>query len=152
MYPKIDFFIGLFLVVFSAAGYLIAGTLPTAPKGLGPGDYPRVILGLLVILGGILAANALFQMKNTTGKAARHYEKGEVKHVVLLAACVAFYIKILPYFGFLLLTPVFLFAMMYLFGFRKWVEMAAIGVVTTVATFLLFNNFLYVLLPHFNLF
>jgi hypothetical protein len=152
MYPKIDFFIGLFLMAFSSAGYYIANKLPAAKKGLGPGDYPKVILGLLFILGLILAGYAFYQFKKTTPTGKKKFEKGEVRQVFLLAACVALYIKLLFYFGFLLLTPVIMFVMMYLFGLRKWIKMVVISIATSVITFVIFNNFLYVLLPRFNLF
>lgn len=152
MHPKIDFFVGLFLIAFAAVGYYMAGLLPTAPKGLGPGDYPKVILGILFILGIILTGYAFYQMKKMTGKAKSSYEKGEIKLVILLVACVALYIKLQAYLGFIVSTPIFMFIMMYLFSMREWLKMALISIVTTAVVYILFNNFLYVLLPRFNLF
>ncbi len=152
MYPKIDFIVGLVIMVFAAAGHYMAGLLPPAKKGLGPGDYPRVILTILFFLGLLLAGNAFYQVKKKLGKTRKNYEKGEVTQILLLAGSTAAYIKLQMYFGYLLLTPVFMFVMMYLFGLRKWVKMAAISVITGAATYILFNNYLYVLLPRFNLF
>jgi cell division protein FtsW (lipid II flippase) len=130
----------------------MAGKLPEAKKGLGPGDYPRVILGILFILGVILAGYAFYIYKKKTRQNENKFEKGEFKQVFLLVACVAFYIKIQAYLGFIILTPFFMFAMMYIFGLRKWIKMAAISIVSTAVIYIIFNNFLYVLLPRFNLF
>jgi hypothetical protein len=152
MYPKIDFFIGLFVLIFSAAGYMMAGNYPSVQKGLGPGDYPRVILGMLFLLGGIQAVYAFYKFRTIKQTDKKNYEKGEIKHVVLLITCVVVYIKALAYFGFPLLTPVFVFLLMYIFGLRKWIKMLVISFATTVLTFVIFEKFLYVLLPHFNLF
>ena len=152
MHSKIDFLVGLFLMALSTAGYILAGKFPPAPKGLGPGDYPRVILVLLFLLGSILAGSAFYNLKNRTISDKTDYEKGELKQVFLLVAVVAAYIKLLSVFGYLLLTPFAVFGMMYLFGLRKWMTMAVISIVTSVFTFVLFNDYLYVLLPRFNLF
>ena len=152
MYPKIDFIIGLAIMVFAAVGRYMAGLLPPAKKGLGPGDYPKVILTIIFFLGMILAGNAFYQYRKKLGSKKKNFEKGEFKQVLLLAGTTALYIKIQFYFGYLFLTPVFMFVMMYLFGLRKWIKMAAISVVTGAATYIIFNNYLYVLLPRFNLF
>jgi hypothetical protein len=152
MHPKVDLIVGLALMACSVAGYILAGQFPPAPKGLGPGDYPRVILGLLFLLGSILAGNAFYALRRSAGPGKRNYEPGELRQVFLLVAVVAAYIHLLSLFGYLYLTPVAVFVMMYLFGLRKWVTMAVISIVTSVSTFVLFNNYLYVLLPRFNLF
>lgn len=152
MHSKVDFITGLCLMAFSIAGYLTAGQFPPAPKGLAPGDYPRAILGMLFILGGILAGNAFFTIKKKAFPDKKNFEKGELKQVFILVAVIAGYIQLLSVFGYLLLTPVVVFIMMYLYGLRKWVQMAVISIVTSVSTFVLFNNYMYVLLPRFNLF
>ena len=81
-----------------------------------------------------------------------HYEKGELRQIFLLVLCVALYIKLVAYFGFILLTSPFIFLMMLIFGLREWIKMIIISVVSTAVIYVLFNNFLLVLLPRFNLF
>jgi hypothetical protein len=152
MYPKIDLLVGLFIMVFSAVGQYMAGKLQTAPKGLGPGDYPMVILRVLFILGAIQTGYAFYTQKKKSGREGKKFEKGEFKQIFILFVCVALYIKLVAYFGFILLTPFFMFAMMYIFSLREWIRMAVISIVGTALIYIVFNNYLYVLLPRFNLF
>lgn len=152
MYPKFDFFVGLFVMVFASVGHYMAGKLQTAPKGLGPGDYPMVILRVLFILGAILTGYAFYMHKKKSRPEGKKFEKGEFKQVFILFACVALYIKLVAYFGFIFLTPFFMFAMMYIFSLREWIRMTVISVVGTALIYIVFNNYLYVLLPRFNLF
>ncbi len=45
-----------------------------------------------------------------------------------------------------------MFAMMYIFGLRKWLKMVIISVSSMAVIYIVFNNLMYVLLPRFNLF
>jgi len=139
-------------MALSVGGYFAAGQFPPAPKGLAPADFPRALFVLLFILGGILAGNAFHALKKHALPDKKSYEKGELKHVFILVAVIAAYIQLLSVFGYVLLTPVVVFVMMYLYGLRKWVQMAVISIATSVSTYVLFNDYLYVLLPRFNLF
>ena len=152
MYPKTDFFIGLFLIALSTVGHIIAEKLPEVERGLGPGDYPQAVLRILFILGILLAGHAYYQLKKMPENKVSHYEKGELRQIFLLVLCVALYIKLVAYFGFILLTAPFIFLMMLIFGLREWIRMVIISVVSTAVIYVLFNNFLLVLLPRFNLF
>lgn len=152
MYPKTDFFIGLFLIALSAVGHIIAEQLPEVARGLGPGDYPQAVLRILFVLGLLLAGQAYYQLKKKPENVVSHYEKGELRQIFLLVLCVALYIKLVAYFGFILLTSPFIFLMMLIFGLREWIRMVIISVVSTAVIYVLFNNFLLVLLPRFNLF
>ncbi len=152
MHPKIDFISGIVLMVFSVAAHRMADRLPPVPKGLGPGDYPKVIVTILFILGLILSGNAYYTARKKSWEGKKSYAKEEFKQVFLLVLCIAVYIKLVGYMGYLYLTPFFVFAMMYLYGLRTWVKMGVISLVTGVFTYVLFNNYLYVLLPRFNLF
>ncbi len=152
MSARVDFFVGLFLIVLMVAAHLVAAPLPRVPRGLGPGDYPRVVISVLLILGALLAASGFYHLlKKQAQPDARKFIGGEVKQVFVLVACIVLYLVLVRTFGYLLLTPFFMVAMMYLFGLRKWIKMLTIGVITSVVTYVIFNNFLYVLLPRFNL-
>jgi hypothetical protein len=156
MYPKVDFFVGFFMVVFSTLMYIVAGKFPSVQKGLGAGDWPQLILTVLFVLGIILSGSSYYSYRKQArqGGEARQgsYEKKELLHVLVLFLCVAAYIRLVGLFGFILLTPFFLFALMFIFGMRKWIKMVIISVVSTAATYLIFDTLLLVLLPRFNLF
>lgn len=152
MSARVDFFVGLSLIVLMVGAHLVAAQLPRVPRGLGPGDYPRVVINALLVLGALLAASGLYQIRKKAQPDARKFVDGELPGVFLLLASIVAYLVLVRIFGYLVLTPLFMVAMMYLFGLRKWVRMIVIGVLTSAVTYVIFNNFLYVLLPRFNLF
>ena len=111
------------------------------------------VMGLLVmVLGALLAGTASYRLIRKEKQGAGKFAQGEMVQVLLLLACIVAYLALIRIFGYLVLTPIFMFAMMYLFGMRQWIKMVLISVVTAVATYFLFNNLLLVLLPRFNLF
>jgi putative tricarboxylic transport membrane protein len=156
MYPKVDFFIGFFMVVFSTVMYIVAGKFPAAKLGLGAGDWPKLILSVLFVLGMMLAGYSYYcyrkQLRQGGGTSHGKYEKKELLHVLILCLCVAAYIRLVGLFGFILLTPFFLFALMFIFGLRKWIKMIIISVASTALVYFIFNDLLLVLLPRFTLF
>lgn len=152
MSAKVDFFVGLSLMVLMVAAHFVAARLPRVPRGLGPGDYPRVVINALLTLGALLAVSAFYRLKKQSQPDVKKFVQNELKQVFMLLACVVLYLVLVRTFGYLVLTPFFMVAMMYLFGLRKWVQMVAVGVIATVVTYVIFNNLLYVLLPRFNLF
>lgn len=160
MYPKVDFFVGIVLVVLSTIGHVLANRLAPAERGLGAGDWPRMILSVLLVLGAILAIYAYYQYRRSGGRTAersnseaqQRFEKGELRNVLILTLTVALYVRLVALLGFILLTPPFLFALMAIFGLRQWIKMGVISVVSTAIIYVLFNNLLLVLLPRFTLF
>ena len=152
MSARVDLFVGLFIIAFAVAAHLVANQLPQAPRGLGAGDFPKVVFKVLMVLGALLAGTASYRLIRKEKQGAGKFAQGEMIQVLLLLACIAAYLVLIRIFGYLVLTPVFMFVMMYLFGMRQWVKMIVISIVTAVATYFLFNNLLLVLLPRFNLF
>ncbi len=151
MTAKVDFGVGVCLIILSAGVYYMTSKMPQKELGLGPGDYPRVIVYGLGMLGLILSIRSFFKIRKNPEK-EKKFEKGEILQVAYLILCVALYLTILPYLGFIILTPIFMFGMMYIFGLRKWLKMGIISVVATVIVYILFDRFFMVLLPELNLF
>lgn len=151
MTAKVDFVVGICLVILFAGIYYMTGKMPQKELGLGPGDYPRVVVYGLGIMGLILSVQSFLKIRKKT-EAEKKFERGEILQVFYLILWVALYFGILPYSGFILLTPIFMFGMMYIFGLKKWIKMGILSVVTTVIVYILFDKFFLVLLPEFNLF
>ena len=151
MTAKVDFFIGVGLIIIFAGVFYMTGKMPQKELGLGPGDYPRVIVYVLGFLGLLLSVQSIFKIRKKTEK-DKIFEKGEILQVFYLILCVAVYLTILAYLGFVVLTPIFMFVMMHIFGMRKWIKMVVISLVTTAIIYVLFDRFFLVLLPEFALF
>lgn len=146
-----DFLIGVGVVAFGVAVLLLSRALPTAPLGLGSRGYPMFVGVLMVILGLALAVPVALRGEVKFPLNGLKDKKAAVK-IVLCAALTFLYVYLLRYIGFLLLTPVFLFVLMMLFEYRKYLLAGVVSVVTTVSIFYLFTRVFYVFLPKFKLF
>ena len=141
---RIDVWTGVALMVLSVAVWLLTADLPTPKRGIGPGDYPRVITAVLFLLGLSMTISNL-----TSGYPAKG-EKTNWKflgRMVLMAVMAFAYVRLLKLLGFPLLTPFFLFGTIALFGYRKWWMNAIVSVLATTCIFVLFNLIFMVFLP-----
>ena len=152
MTAKVDFVVGFCLILLAVGIYYMTTQMPQKEAGLGPGDYPRVIVYGFGLLGSILSITSFSKLRKKKEDKEKKFEKGEILQVAYLVTCVALYLFILPYIGFIFLTPALMFTMMFIFGLRKWILMGIISVVTTIFVYILFDRFLLVLLPEFSLF
>jgi hypothetical protein len=148
---RVDFFTGLALVAL-AVGVLI-GTLDMAQveRGIGPGDYPRVVAWGLLVLGGVLAVQSGRRLVGGE-KPSRRFPPGAFPRVVTMVATTAAYLYLLPHAGFVLVTPVYLFLAMVFFGLRRYLLGAVTSIAVTVVLFAVFRYAFHVLLPVVGLF
>ena len=154
MTPKADFFAGTGVLVFAAVMFNIARNMPPpATFGLGPGGYPMLVTGVLMVLGAVLAIQGWLGLRrlSTEDKTSRpkSLNLAELRGIALLALSFWAYVFLMRYLGYLITTPIFLFLFLLQYGARKWRQMILICVITTAATWFLFNNVFYVILPDF---
>ena len=125
--------------------------LPIVP--VGPGFYPIIVLvfmGLtsaLLVLQDILAQRQPAEVSTDAAPAVpRAYGL-----VAAAFAVVATYVALLPLLGFRIATALFVAAFQLVLErpaiVRQWVTLAVIAVGTSAVTYLLFNDYLLVLLP-----
>ncbi len=141
---RVDFWVGIALIALSGAVWLLTAKLPVPKRGIGPGQYPRVIATVMFILG---AVQLLTNLKGGFP------EKGEPTNWVhlgraLLLAIIAFvYVRLLKFVGFPLLTPFLLFGVIRLFGYKKTKIAILLSIGATAVIFVLFNIVFMVFLP-----
>jgi hypothetical protein len=139
------------LVALVASLVLIALTLdlkqnPMVP--IGPGFYPRIVLGLTAALAAALLVFDLFGRKAQAPKkdAARNYGL-----VVAIFAIFGLYVGAMPFLGYRVSTLLFVAGLQATIeppkGVRGWLLVAVTAIVTTVASYVLFETELNVLLP-----
>jgi hypothetical protein len=146
---RADFFGGVGVMVFAASVYLITLDMPRAPIGIGPGDYPRFIVTGLFVLGGILAARSYVAgLKPMKGL----YPPKALLYVAALTVITYIYIRLMPYLGFLYLTPIYLMAAFFLFGVKERFRALFISITCAGAIYGVFTSAFQVLLPKFSLF
>lgn len=142
-----DFWIALGIIVLSVVFYLQADAMPGSQRGIGPGDYPKVICYVLFALGIIQLVTTLIKAK---GFPLIDFKAVNVRYLVrafIMFAMTFVYYKVVKQVGFLLLTPFYLFASFMLFGYKKKIKAAIIAVVFSVAVYFLFTRVFLVILP-----
>ena len=138
------------LAVLAASLVLIGLTLELKPNPLvpiGPGFYPRIVLGITAVLALVLIASDLLTRR--TAKATG--EKLNYPLVVTVFAIFGVYVGALPFLGFRIATLLFMAVLQALLeppkGAKGWAVVAITALVTTVVAYILFERYLSVLLP-----
>jgi len=145
----VDFFSGIGVMVFSAIVFILAGAMPKAELGIGPGDYPEFFAVFLFVLGLLLSVQSY---KEGMKQGKKLYTKNGIFLIGALIALTFVYIWLMPYIGFLFLTPFYLIAAMLLFGSKRYIAVAAVSIGFSVVIYWLFTSVFQVLLPVFTLF
>jgi hypothetical protein len=137
------------LAVLAASLFLFWLTLelkgnPLVP--IGPGFYPRVVLGLTAGLAVLLLAF------DVLGKfPAQDRGKPNFRMVLAVFAVFGVYVAAIPALGFRVSTFLFLAALQPLLewpkGAKGWIVVLVTALVTTLVTYFLFERYLLVLLP-----
>jgi len=147
----VDFFTGLALVALAVGVFI--GTLDMAKveRGIGPGDYPRVVAWGLLFLGAILTVQSGLKLVRRK-KEPLPFPPGAFLRVLSIVLMTYAYIYLMPYTGFVLTTSVYLFLAMVFFGLRRYLLGAVTSIVVTVTLFVTFRYVFQVLLPVVGLF
>ncbi len=145
------------LVVFAGSLVLIWMTLglkdnPLVP--IGPGFYPRIVIGICAVLGFAMFVNDWHDQRKAgpaPAKAPRDGPSLNYTLVGLMFAVFAVYAVALPFLGFRIATFAYVAATNALLAPptepKHWVRVAILALATAFLTHLLFENYLSVLLP-----
>lgn len=141
---RADFWIGLGLLAFAAFYYQqsLSITVGLAADRLGPTFFPRLLAATLALAAlGLLWRSARGRSDPAPLPPAR---LGLFLWAVGLTAA---YALLLPRAGYLIATPVYLGAVIWLLGFRHPAGLAATAIGVTAALYLVFARALHVLVP-----
>ena len=149
--------IGVGLLAFCGLLYWQAGLVSTPPfVPIGPAFYPRVILILLAGLAVWLIAEDLLQRRAPAREAAKSAGPAPDYRKVLLGFIVFLgYVAGLSLIGYPAATVLFVLTLSWSIGprnVRELPKLIVIAIVTTLATYLIFEKYLYVFLPRGLLF
>jgi putative tricarboxylic transport membrane protein len=137
------------LAVLAASLFLIWLTLglkdnPLVP--IGPGFYPRIVLGLTAVLAAALMVLDLRKKKTPAGRGSVAYGA-----VLLHFAVFGLYAVSLPWIGFRVATFAYVAATNALLdaprSARGWLRVTLLALGTVLATYYVFEHYLLVLLP-----
>src|SRR5215208_3038494 len=141
---------GLILLAISLVLLVQSSQLPSLPiVPVGPGFYPAIVLSFMAAASALLVLQDIVKHRATapvSDAPPRRY-----RLVVITFAIVGGYVALLPLLGFRVATVFFVAALQAALGrprtAREWTVLVAIAVGTTVASYLVFERYLLVLLP-----
>ena len=149
-----DLILGIFLLALSVVYIIFARQIQTRPKMTPTYANAQVLPTLLGILLAILSAALIYQgirsFKKDDGTAVKKMSKVDLVSVVLTFAAMCLYIVILPKFGFILSTVVFLFAQITILAPKEKRNLplfAIVAVIFTIIAFIAFRIGLSQMLP-----
>ncbi len=147
--PFSELVIGLACIALGIAVFIAAGKLQQVRLGIGPAGFPKFIAVVLGILGLAQTAMAL-----GSGVEAPKFDvdKRAASLFIAAVAIAVVYVMLVSTVGFIIMTPLLLIGMMYLFGERSIVRMLIIALVTTACIWLLFTKVFMIFLPAGRLF
>ncbi len=114
---------------------------------IGPGFYPRIVLGVTAVLALLLVAADWFAAK----RPAPPPQPRNYRLVAVMFLAFGVYCGVLPYLGFRVATFVYLAVSNLLLdpprGARGWGRVGLIALIGTVVIYYIFEHYLLVLLP-----
>ena len=119
---------------------------------IGPGFYPRLVLGVTAVLGFALFVTDLLRRRARGGGPTAAPASGANYLLVALSFAVfGVYVMLLPLLGYRLATFLFVFGLSFLLEPPRrlglWLRGMVLALATTVATYVIFDEYLAVLLP-----
>jgi len=147
---------GLICLALSIGMLVLTRGLPQSTfVPIGPDFYPRIVLTIMAVLSVLLIAIDLRQQsaKDTEAPdaAASVPEKRNYRLVGVTYAVFTGYVILLPLVGYRVATFIFVAALQAVFdpprGARGWVLLMVSGLATSLVTYIVFNDYLSVLLP-----
>ena len=142
-----DFWISILIIAISIIFFISADAMPDSDRGIGPGDYPKVICAVLFVLGVIQLASTLISSKGFPLIDFKTINGRYLLRALIMLAFTVLYYKLMRKVGFLITTPIYLFASFMLFGYKKKIIAAVISIVFSVVVYFLFTKVFLVVLP-----
>ncbi|MDP1538136.1 MAG: tripartite tricarboxylate transporter TctB family protein [Burkholderiales bacterium] len=146
-----DWITGLVCLLASLGLFAATIGLPEASLlvPVGPGFYPRIVLGITAVFSAALIVTGLMGRK-----ADAEVPAGTPKNyrlVLLTFAIVGIYVVLLPYLGFRIATFGFVLILQVALepprSRKDWLRVVIVALATTLVTYLVFERYLSVLLP-----
>jgi hypothetical protein len=129
------------------------GLPPAAVVPIGPAFYPRVVLSILALLSVILIALDIRAMRTAAAPAVAAPAGPAPNYTLVLATFIEFglYILLLPPLGFRIATFLFVLSLQVTLEWprsaRHWALAVVIAAGTSIVCYLVFQDYLSVLLP-----
>lgn len=136
--------------------YLTRGLPQSALVPIGPDFYPRIVLGITAFLSALLIVIDVLSMRRKRGiaetvPALQAAASKNYRLVVLTFMVFGLYVAMLPWLGYRISTFLFVATLQPLLerpqSLRGWIFVLVTAAVTALVTFVVFEDYLQVLLP-----
>ncbi len=150
---KIDVVISTILIIAS----LIILTNDSLSEGgvetdLGSLFLPRIVACLIIVFSAVIGVQSLLKLsKKARMEDVEKIDLTGFMGVNIYIGTFILYWFLVPYLGFLLVTPFVMFAIAFLLGGRSWFAMTAMSIITPLLIFYGASHFLRVFLPTWSL-
>jgi hypothetical protein len=144
-----DLVTGILIMLLSAYWFITASKMPKVEFGIGPGGYPMFVSGTLFFLGLLLT---ILNVRKGLPKPEGKFDWNAARRIAIFVVVSFVYVRAMRIFGFILLTPPYLFFACCFFHYRKKHIAAITSIVVTAFLYIVFRKFFFVALPDFRLF
>jgi ABC-type xylose transport system permease subunit len=147
---------GLICLALSIGMLLLTRGLPQSSfVPMGPEFYPRIVLVIMAVLSVMLLASDLWRQRSQSAETGAGAEPAPIKRnywlVGMTFAVFAGYVVLLPLVGYRVATFLFMVALQSVIdpprGARRWVVVMVSALASAAVTYVVFDNYLSVLLP-----
>ena len=139
------------LIIVSVVGFILAGDFGGTinPLDVGPAAFPRLMLGVLMILCVIQLFISFRRLRRlrAEGKPDKIITLGNKVPVIGAAVFLILYGFAMPNIGFYISTPIFMLVVMWLAGTRNWKTLVFVPTGVVVFVYLVFYQLLGIVLP-----
>lgn len=147
---KANIIISTILIGFSAVYFYLITLLPdrNLPHTLGSDFVPRLLIICLFVLSVLMLLQGLFS-KKTESEPVPESKNGSqsVTKILLTLSVITLYIILMIRFGYLIATPFFMIALLWLAGCRNYKHLIIIPIAVSFIVYYVFYNFFHVPLP-----
>ena len=146
-----DFIMGVLFMLLAAIWFIQANQMMKVDRGIGPGEYPKLIAMGLFIVGFLQVIMNAKILKRFSGLEIKIDWK-RLRRLAIYVAVTFVYVRLMNYLGFILLTPFYVFFACWFFGYRRYIINICVSLATTAIIHLVFRVLFLVILPEFRLF
>jgi len=157
-------FIGFLLLLFALIIYFLIpsqiGIIETARMSLSPSFYPRLVIVTMVVISSIYLVSSFFGEKKKHGRSkGKKADQREARilgenplRTLITVMIILGYVYLLEFLGFLIATPIGLFAFSYHMGNRRIKTFCLIMIIVPLAIYFFFEKVMLIFLPEGTVF
>ncbi|MPM61557.1 hypothetical protein SDC9_108417 [bioreactor metagenome] len=150
---KYNIALSVFFMALAAATFEGTQQLTAMESGLGPGSWPKVLSGILFVLGVILLLQSLWEHDQAETQAAPfNIRSVEFRRVLLGAAILTGFCLLLKFFGFIIAAAFMVPAVMRLMAEKRPIVLVGTTIGVLAAIYLIFVIALHLPLPQGSIF